>query len=39
MNTLSNPGKATFTQVKWDPDNSEKDVWGIIAAHEDKGSC
>jgi hypothetical protein len=34
MSNLSNAGKATFHPVKWDPDGSGKDVWGIIAAQE-----
>jgi hypothetical protein len=34
MSNLSNAGKATFSPIKWDPDGSGKDVWGIIAAQD-----
>jgi hypothetical protein len=34
MNNLGNSGKATFNPIKWDPDGSGKDVWGIITAQD-----
>lgn len=34
MSTLDKQGKAFFNNLKWDPDRSGRDVWGLIASQD-----